>query len=75
MIDEGARDLKGRMVKGAAGAQQAAAHLVSATGNVPLRIKGVPDAVCDVVGIWNGGIAGAMLGVWRLLFLWDQEGL
>jgi hypothetical protein len=30
-------------------------------GNQPLRTKWLPDRISDIVGTWNGGIAGAML--------------
>jgi hypothetical protein len=30
-------------------------------GPKPLRIKRVPDWICDAVGSWNGGLAGALL--------------
>jgi serine/threonine protein kinase len=61
VVDINARDLKGTIVKGATGMQQAGEHLVNSTGTAPLRIKGIPDKLCDVAGSWNAGIAGALL--------------
>jgi hypothetical protein len=33
----------------------------SDAGSEPLRISHVPDWLCDAMGCWNGGIAGALL--------------
>lgn len=32
-----------------------------AASNIPLRVKAVPDWLCDAVGSWKGGLAGALL--------------
>jgi hypothetical protein len=38
-------------------------ELASKTRNEPLRLRLVPDKLCDLVGSWNGGLAGVLLVV------------
>ena len=34
---------------------------ISGPGHIPLRIYPIPDWLCDGIGSWNGGLAGALM--------------